>query len=106
MSKTIDKDPIKAAWENGPISTALKKEFGGNYESYKAYFENDKQFKATGKVYLDKPAGVSEEYDANTPIEALKTRWDGDEHLRKEFGYNFGGYHAYVKHHKTGISGK
>ena len=45
-------DPIKAAWEKGPESAALKKEFGGDYDSYKSYFENDDRYKETGEITL------------------------------------------------------
>lgn len=43
-------EAIKRAWENGPDTTALKEEFGNDYDSYKAYFENDEHFKKTGEI--------------------------------------------------------
>lgn len=46
-------DPLKAAWEKGKLSAKLKKEFGGDYDSYKAYYENqDEQYKKTKQVTL------------------------------------------------------
>ncbi len=46
-------DPLKAAWESGPLSAKLKKEFGGDWESYKAYYENqDDHYKETKQVTL------------------------------------------------------
>ena len=43
-------EAIKAAWESGPNAAALKEEFGGDYVSYKCYFENDDHFKKTGEI--------------------------------------------------------
>lgn len=43
-------EAIKAAWENGPDAAALKEEFGGDYVSYKCYFENNEHFRATGEI--------------------------------------------------------
>ena len=42
---------IKAAWESGPNAAAHKEEFGEKgFDSFKAYFENDDHFKATGEI--------------------------------------------------------
>jgi hypothetical protein len=46
-----DGDPLKAAWD-GKDGKELKAEFGGDYDGYKGYFENDEKFKATGKISL------------------------------------------------------
>jgi hypothetical protein len=44
-------DPIKAAWE-GKDGATFKAEFGGDYDSYKGFFENDERYKKTGKISL------------------------------------------------------
>lgn len=48
---TPDGDPLKAAWD-GKDGMELKAEFGGDYDSYKGFFENDERYKKTGKISL------------------------------------------------------
>lgn len=53
--KEKEEDPLLYAWDKGPESEALQKEFGVNgYTSYNGYFTNDERYKATGAVSLAK----------------------------------------------------
>lgn len=45
-------DPLKTAWETGPLSAKLKKEFGNNWDSYKGFYENNKHYQETKQVTL------------------------------------------------------
>lgn len=45
-------DPLKAAWETGPLSAKLKKEFGGDWDSYKAFYDNNKHYQETKQIRL------------------------------------------------------
>lgn len=47
------KNPLKAAWDKGPLSARLKKEFGGDWDSYKAYYEkHDEHYIETKHVTI------------------------------------------------------
>lgn len=89
-------DNIKAAWETGSLSAELKKQFDGDYDSYKSYYEkHDEHYKETGEImgFAEKLCDPSKKEDLNAAWETgpLSAR------LKKEFGWDSDSYKAYYE---------
>ena len=79
-----------------PLKDQLKKEFGNNYDSYEAYFMNDKEFQAAGNVTCFDSKKVAL-FPKPTATQTAKEIWDSDPQLRTEFNHNFKAYELYVR---------
>ena len=90
--KTLE-EKLKTVWDSKP---ELKKEFGNNYDSYEAYFMNDKEFQAAGNVTCFDSKKVAL-FPKPTATQTAKEIWDSDPQLRTEFNHNFKAYELYVR---------